>query len=226
MEYRKLATPPPLERMTGVYWYHGTPWYKSYQGIRRVGLQAGKVKNYDDADDFSPIPGMVYLTQVFRIAVEFALGTYVGVSYSETSDPCGYVFKFEGEQLEDVYLNEDILWLLLTQRLPDKLLPGMMDYITNLRDRFKAEFGIGHVYQGTHKQAKDFWEDLTEQDHEKLLEFYDGYLTDDFNQSIAHKGVLKPVACWRFNKNAVQEATFDSAYGNAPEGNSLFKKVF
>lgn len=226
MEYRKLATPPPLERMTSGVWYHGTPWYKSYQGIRRVGLQAGKVRNYLETDEYAPVPGMVYLTQVFRIAVEFALGTYVGVSYSESSDPYGYVFKFNGKDLEDVYLNEDILKLLLTERLPERPLPGMVEYIENLRKRFEEESNIEHAYQGTHRQMKDFWDTLTEQDHTKLLELYDAYKNNDFNSSIAHKGNLKPVECYRFNKNAVQEATFDAAYGNAPEGNELFRRMF
>lgn len=234
MQYRRLATPPPLERMTSGVWYHGTPWYKSYQGIRRVGLQAGKVTNYLETDDFAPIPGMVYLTQVFRIAVEFALGTYVGVSYSESSDPYGYVFKFNGKDLEDVYLNEDILFLLLTQRYPDVPLPAWRenepdensDYIDTLRKRFIKELGLGHAYQGTHGQVKKFWDSLTEEDHKKLIELYDAYRTEDFNQSIAHKGNLKPVECYRFNKNAVQEATFDAAYGNAPEGNELFRRMF
>ena len=186
MVYRKLATPPPLERMTGVYWYHGTPWDAAASGIINEGIRWGQISNYSGM--MESVEGMVYLTTKIDLACSYAMGSRGG-------DEHCYVFVFDGADLEDVYLNEDTLAALLQS------LDGIdwRELSFEAPKWLKSYLDKEGKYPNYQVIAKRLLLQLEPEKMTELLELFDNrqIIARD---TIAHRGTLMPIEGYRYNR--------------------------
>jgi hypothetical protein len=111
MRYEELLEAAPLDIHKGVRYYHGTGSKEAALAIWKKGLDpaATEVKYGESKPHMRPVAGRVYLAQNVGYATVYAIGgDFLGSTVPKGWEKnIGYVFVFDGSDLQDIQPDED-----------------------------------------------------------------------------------------------------------------------
>jgi hypothetical protein len=195
----KAAVPTPdLNTKT---WYHGTTKADFARDIYLNGLKPPEIDH--PKRHMAPIPGRVYLTHDLSYAMIYALGanmvgdklinTYWTDQLSKPGGRYGYVFSVRGDDLKDIYPDEDSIGELVTQLLRDKTLEP--HWLRSLAQQRCTDLQLESLRQGdSMTQARV---------GKKLLKFMSLDLVIGLirrGTHISHVGNVPISKCWRYDR--------------------------
>lgn len=196
-------------------YYHGTTKKHNALSILKSGIKSGNITFNDNYCSSTPYKNRIYMTPDLEYALTYALGGHwCAPKASLKEEPYGYIFAIDGNDLVDIYPDEDAVaellefnkgpdWLmamyddlkneLTFEDLPiDLRLPDLDDedeFVPTLEDYFDGIDSSFFIFI-----AKLLLNRMTD---EQLLS-----LIQD-TTAISNIGSVKPVKAWKFNKQDV-----------------------
>jgi hypothetical protein len=167
----------PTEDVKAKTYYHGTcATREKINTIIRDGLKPNMISWY--RDEQTPIEGMIYITG--------DLETAIGYSYKchKQNDVFSCVFVIDGNELLDVYPDEDCVGILATAERAPKWLVQMAKE-NNVYDPKNTKYNLQKV-------GKTLIPLMTSEQHLELIRFYD--------TNVANKGSVQIKEAWLIYK--------------------------
>lgn len=217
-EYRKLATPPPTEELRGREYYHGLSESRKFNSIREKGL----IPNYRPVHDglFAAQEGRGYLTSDIELAICYAFTRGVNWDFLKMAPEkrdyqlyppditAGYILVFDGNDLGDVEPDEDkVIEMVYLKKFP---------WLNTIAKKFYSDGvanGLGIDLDDYYELvSKDAWwwnslhygkQLITMMTPEQRLEICEA------GGSIAHQGIIHPVAGWKLSSRKVDKLNTD-----------------
>lgn len=196
---QEMAIPRNVDRQR--LYYHGTSISKAGQTILTEGIKPKDiVVKRGKRPMMEPKPGMVYLTQNLEFALTYLIGFLFGEDMEDylkkliTKDgQFGYLFEINGNELQDIYPDEDQIGELLDSCLNNK--NDRFPWLINMASRYLTTNTIKrikyHDYPYYSQAGKKLMDYMTDEQIHQILDEY---------SNVAHRGTIKPNRAWKFDK--------------------------
>lgn len=181
--------------------YHGTSSSKAAEEILASGIRPGDLEGRKNW--LTPVPGRVYLTPSLKYAVIYALGGVmmghdVPAEWFVKEGPSGYVFEVPAGDLQDAQPDEDSVGEAVYEK--------KFAWLNYLAERVVAPSRLEKVYGGEYiyfaSVGKQLMRHLSDGQKRVLM---------DAGANVAHKGAIKPIRAWKFDKRKSKQLAGDAS---------------